>query len=499
MRRAIVFCFSLFLLCAVYAAAETPLVPLGPAVPVNSSADHGTGGYEAPAPALAPDGDLLLVWAGPDFFTSSVLVRRFDAAGKPGPAETVLAAGPGRQAPRIIPFGPDRFLTVWSNIIPPPSIGPRRTVGAAGTLSALLLDATGAPRGLEVQIDTSGQGAGEPLLAPLAGGGAVAVWESGHLAGRLLNAAGQPVGTEIDIAPGCQARTVALSGVSGGGFLALWMGTSDSPFSSCAGLHGRLFGADGKPIGSNVFQIPYSSAIGMAPNGTFLALAVTAIDTSLELRATLYRVDGLPLGTRTLVTGEAGQPLPVAVGVDDAGRFLALWTTTAPDTGTVLHGRLLDANGIPAGDPFVAGYRADGQPLAARATGQGGEWAVTWTGGPSSLLVRRFGLCSGLCLNGSRFTVTVDWTNPRDGSTGSGHALPLTADTGSFWFFDPRNVELDVKVLDGRGVNGHFWVFYASLTDVEFTLKVTDLETGAEKTYHNQPYTLASQADVTAF
>jgi len=107
--------------------------------------------------------------------------------------------------------------------------------------------------------------------------------------------------------------------------------------------------------------------------------------------------------------------------------------------------------------------------------------------------------CSGLCLNGGRFLASVDWTNPRDGSTGSGHALPLTSDTGSFWFFDPRNVELDVKVLDGRAVNGHFWVFYASLSDVEFTLKVTDQETGAEKIYHNQPYTLASQADVTAF
>jgi hypothetical protein len=308
-----------------------------------------------------------------------------------------------------------------------------------------------------------------------------------------------PSRTEIDLAPGCQARAVGLSGFSGGEFLALWMGTSDAPGSSCGGIHGRFFGADGNPIVNNFLQVPSAPAVAMALNGDFLTLTASPIDTSPELRATLYRLDGAPLGTRTLATGEGGRPVPVALGVDDTGRFLALWTTTAPDTGTVLHGRLLDPDGIPAGDPFIAGSRADGQPLAARAAGQGGEWAVTWTGGPSSLLVRRFGPCTGLCLNGSRFTVTVDWTNPRDGSAGTGHALPLTGDTGSFWFFDPRNVELDVKVLDGRGVNGHFWVFYASLTDVEFTLKVTDLETGAEKTYHNQPYTLASQADVTAF
>ena len=107
--------------------------------------------------------------------------------------------------------------------------------------------------------------------------------------------------------------------------------------------------------------------------------------------------------------------------------------------------------------------------------------------------------CPGLCLNASRFAVTVDWTNPRNGTNGTGHALPLTGDTGSFWFFDPRNVELNVKVLDGRAVNGHFWVFYASLSDVEFTITVTDTETGAVKTFHNPPYTLASRADITAF
>lgn len=497
MRRKSILCFGLLTFPAAWLAAETPLVPRGPAAQVNSTA--GSSGGEAPVPALAPDGNLLVVWGTPRESGTSILDRRFDATGKPASAEAVVSAGPGRQSPRIIPFGPDRFLAVWSNILPPPLSGPRRAAGAVDSLSARLLDATGAPLGSEVQADTSGMGAYEPLLAALPGGGAVAVWERTRLAGRLFNAAGQPVGAEIGIAPGCAARTVALSGLSGGGFLVLWMGTSDAPASTCAGVHGRVFGADGQPIGNNVFQIPYAQAIAVAPNGNFLALASTPLGTSPELQSTLYRVDGVALGSRVLATADAGPPAPVAVGVDDAGRFLALWTTPDPAAGTVLHGRLLDANGIPAGDPFLAGSRADGQPLAARATGQGGEWAVSWTGGPEALYVRRFGPCSGLCLNASRFNVTVDWINPRDGSTGTGHALPLTGDTGSFWFFDPRNVELDVKVLDGRGVNGHFWVFYASLSDVEFTVKVTDLETGAEKSYHNQPYTLASQADVTAF
>jgi hypothetical protein len=38
--------------------------------------------------------------------------------------------------------------------------------------------------------------------------------------------------------------------------------------------------------------------------------------------------------------------------------------------------------------------------------------------------------------------------------------VPLGADTGYFWFFEDTNVELVVKVLDGRAINGHTWVFY---------------------------------------
>ena len=74
--------------------------------------------------------------------------------------------------------------------------------------------------------------------------------------------------------------------------------------------------------------------------------------------------------------------------------------------------------------------------------------------------------------------------------------MPLTGDTGAFWFFDPANLELMIKVLDGRAVNGYFWVFYGSLSNVEFTVTVTDTTTGAVKTYHNAPLQFASQADV---
>jgi hypothetical protein len=103
-----------------------------------------------------------------------------------------------------------------------------------------------------------------------------------------------------------------------------------------------------------------------------------------------------------------------------------------------------------------------------------------------------------LHLNGSRFQATATWRVPGS-SEGAGVPIPLSDDTGAFWFFQSSNYELCVKVLDGRGVNGHFWVFFASLTDVEFNLTITDTVTGGQRTWHNPAGTMASRADTTAF
>lgn len=70
------------------------------------------------------------------------------------------------------------------------------------------------------------------------------------------------------------------------------------------------------------------------------------------------------------------------------------------------------------------------------------------------------------------FGVTVDWKTP-SGQTGQGIAVPLTNESGYFWFFDPGNAEVTIKILDGRPVNGRWWVFLASMTDVEHTVRVT--------------------------
>jgi hypothetical protein len=71
------------------------------------------------------------------------------------------------------------------------------------------------------------------------------------------------------------------------------------------------------------------------------------------------------------------------------------------------------------------------------------------------------------------------------GNSGAAHAIQLTPDTGYLWFFGSSNVEAVVKVLDGCGLGGHYWVFAGGLTDVSVVLTVTDTQTGQSKTYTN--------------
>lgn len=163
--------------------------------------------------------------------------------------------------------------------------------------------------------------------------------------------------------------------------------------------------------------------------------------------------------------------------------------------------RSADGTSYSSSDSGVATVSADGLVTAvgpgsatitaANGSAQGSS-TVQVTGGcvPSSL---------ELCLTGKRFKVSVVWADPFNGGGGVGTAVPLTSDTGYFWFFGANNAELVVKVLDGRALNHAFWVFYGALSNVEYWITVTDTATGAIQRYHNPPFQLASQADTVAF
>ena len=92
---------------------------------------------------------------------------------------------------------------------------------------------------------------------------------------------------------------------------------------------------------------------------------------------------------------------------------------------------------------------------------------------------------STLCLHEGRFRATVHWVTA-SGRDGDGDGEQVTSDSGYFWFFDPANVEIVLKVLDACAIgDGRYWVFAGGLTNVQTTITVTDTASGIVRRYRN--------------
>ncbi|MCM2314127.1 MAG: hypothetical protein NDJ92_03125, partial [Thermoanaerobaculia bacterium] len=91
----------------------------------------------------------------------------------------------------------------------------------------------------------------------------------------------------------------------------------------------------------------------------------------------------------------------------------------------------------------------------------------------------------------------------RTGKTGAGVAI---AENDLFGYFSLPELtglgdspEAFVKLIDGRPVSGRFWVFYGGMTDLEFTMTVTDTVTGRVKIYSKAAGSFCGNADTQAF
>lgn len=92
---------------------------------------------------------------------------------------------------------------------------------------------------------------------------------------------------------------------------------------------------------------------------------------------------------------------------------------------------------------------------------------------------------NALCLFGGRFRVTA--------TAGSASVFPAAAIpyNDSFGTFSlpaatgaPERAEVAVKLVDAMPLDGSVWILYGALTDLPFTLNVTDTATGSTRTYH---------------
>jgi hypothetical protein len=135
---------------------------------------------------------------------------------------------------------------------------------------------------------------------------------------------------------------------------------------------------------------------------------------------------------------------------------------------------------------------------------------VEATGAGDTLVRSRFTVPAGGCVPSpttlclmERFAVTATWSYshpaPVSGAAGS-LPIPGSAGSGLLWFFDRENAELTVKAVDGCAVNGHWWIYLASGSDVAYEVRVSDTVSGTQRVYRNAEGTRAPLvSDVVAF
>ncbi|MBZ0113412.1 MAG: PQQ-dependent sugar dehydrogenase, partial [Thermoanaerobaculia bacterium] len=128
--------------------------------------------------------------------------------------------------------------------------------------------------------------------------------------------------------------------------------------------------------------------------------------------------------------------------------------------------------------------------LGARASGDAANLVETHcTPGPTTL-----------CLAQNRLRVETRWQGI-DGTQPEQlvPARTLADQSGLFWFFEPTNPEIVVKVVDGRGYNHAFWIFAAPITSLSYDLVVTDTGSGRVRTYPHESFSPDVLVDTGAF
>jgi len=505
--------------------------------PIAVTADPA--GALSPAVAGDPMGNFAVVWSGRELadFTSSVLLRRFDAAGHPLGAEIAVASGvKAVGGPRIAIGSDGGMVVVWSDF---------------WVIRARRLTADGQPVGSVIAVSPLDYHFHDaPDVAVLRAGGFAVVWHTyadsvfepvwptSDLLARVFDAQGTAQGDafpmSLEVGDRSQARVAADPA---GGFAIAWQ-DSAGDVSAGAPLQTLRFAADGTPRGSQVEVTAGPGSFSPVPLFTaggelsvvWANLGGDSFFNPAGLFAQRFAADGSLLGSQLKLADGPVLGTPPDVAQDRLGHRLLVWGApnggVDPRLATEIRSRLFDSTWQPLQAPLraalltpraldYAGHLYSIPPWPAVASGSAGFLAV-WDGrptppSPSPAEIRApqvtgqilAGDCVGgtgtLCLQQDRFEVSVAWKDPRSGATGTATAIPLSGDTGAFWFFSPGNAELLVKVLDGRPVNGRWWVFFGALTDLQYDVTVTDTRNGLLRVYHNPPYVFASRADVDAF
>jgi len=499
-------------------AAAQP-VAAGPPFVVSQAGVSTTPG---PVVAVGPRGEAVLLWIGecPEF---GLCARAYDATGQPlADAATLATSNTLFAAVPAAALGADgELVLVWS----------RSGLGFERQIVGRRYGLDGAPLGAEVTIaSASAQVFDRPALAVAPDGDLLVAFEKLRFDGYVGEGEERiPVYTGVEIrgrrlAPDLVPRGAVFRidgagpdvvgrptvAAAAGTFLAAWESYDFATgresvlwrrFAPAAG-GGATPAGDEAPVASTSSVRRGAPSAAASEQGTFLvAWEESGPGVVPAVRAQVFDAAGARFPA-PFQLGTGDDSAPRAAGGDDL--FAAVWASAPAGAAPAIRARRWNHLGVPLDDRFRIDTAALGTPLTPDLGVFGGAgtdsglvvgWTLRQEDFDRQVLARRYAgvlpppePCSDgpqtLCLGaGDRFEVHTTWATTK--ATGAGQRHELTDDTGYFWFFKDTNVETVVKVLDGCGVNGHFWVFAAGLTNVEVSLTVRDTANDARRSYHN--------------
>ncbi|HXU29246.1 MAG TPA: hypothetical protein VN851_01600 [Thermoanaerobaculia bacterium] len=465
---------------------DPQLVPLTEAFPLSAAGQSVAD--SSPDIAFREDGTALAIWARVQFTGSSVshiVGRRFSSSGQP--LSEVLPIGQpetDRQQSysRVVAASPTGWWTAWYSYGAP---------GEAVEARLLRLGPGGEPVAAEQSLGLPQSEQGQPALGIDGTGIALLLGRTldSKIVGRLFDPNGAPRSNSFELSEGSDTSFAhpALSDTSAS-FTAAWTGFKTATFDSS-----DLSGAILTPP-----CLPDRTAACLGPDGRY----------------------GVEIVWRNGAQSGTAKPLPLAGNVATFGlRNTADHDVTillsgpgsrdltfAATTGAALEIRVTDkTTGMvrtfnkPAGrfasrrfpEALPSGARLQGIEIPREMTTFNPSLAPEPAVGETCVPTSR-----ALCLLGGRFRAELlagQYPNP---------ALAILRTDKSGAFALPRAPEtplVTLTMIDGRASNGKFWVYLGGLSPSGYRVRITDLSTGAAKTYTNPVGKLDSRADRTAF
>ena len=424
---------------------------------VNS---YTTSAQRAPALAVSAAGDFVVTWmSGQGGPGTNVFGQRFSSNGEGSEASSRSTPTPRRVSmyPAVAADAAGNFVVVWRAV--------RARTAFSAVISGQRFDSAGDKIGSEFQVNARHREQRATAgVAAADSGRFVVVWSTYHPGtlelgrlratirlGAVLRAGGEfqvnTYTTNVQWVPGVDAD-------GAGNFVVVWNSLGQD--GAAWGVFGQRFDAEGSRVGRE-FQV--------------------------NTYTTNYQTTGS------------------AVAIDDSGNFVVAWNSYPGQDGSrrAFSASASPLDGGPVEGEFQVNTYTTSRPVSARSGGEPVgrlrrdlERATSRTESGGGVFGQRLDtpaptcLADGdtLCLHHNRFRAEVTWTNYA-GASGSGKAVPFTADSGLFWFFGPGNLEMLIKIVDGCALNERYWVYAGATTDVEYTLTVTDTWTDVAREYSN--------------